>query len=210
MLNGSWRRTAFPCGCNSFKVEWASQFVEQYGYWAVFMWTFIEGESVFIAAAALAAAGVLEPWKVIVVAAVGAYIGHLVFFALGRWRGQALIQAVPALHRHYPKVNMILDRYAHWSIFIFQYLYGTRMAAAILFGCSSIGFVRFAGWQALNCISWSLVIYAVGHALGLAAVSMLDHFGVVGLVIALLLVGVLLLWGGGRLSQRLSQWWQGL
>jgi len=191
-------------------MEWASQFVTQYGYWAVFAWTFIEGESVFIAAAALAAAGMLEPWKVIVVAAIGAYAGHILFFALGRWKGVEWIHAVPALYRHYPKINVILDRYAHWSIFIFQYLYGTRMAAAILFGCSSIGLLRFAGWQALNCITWSLLIYSVGHLLGMAAITMLDRFGIIGLVTALLLLGAIFLWGGGKLQQRLSRWWQQL
>jgi len=194
----------------SFNMEWASQWVIEYGYWAVFAWTFIEGESVFIAAAALAATGILQPWKVITVAALGAYMGHLLFFAVGRWRGLALIQSVPALYRHYPKVNVILDRYAHWSIFIFQYLYGTRMVAAILFGCSSIGWIRFAGWQVVNCMTWALAIYAVGHLLGLAAVTMLDRFGVVGLVGVVLVVAVFFFWGGGRLHHRVTQWWQGL
>jgi len=173
-------------------MEWAQQFVEQYGYWAVFMWTFIEGESVFIAAAALAAAGLLTPWKVIVVAACGAYVGHMVFFAIGRWKGVEVIEAVPFLKRHHPKANKVLDRYAHWSIFIFQYLYGTRLVAAIMFGCSSIGFVRFALLQIINCITWAMVIYTVGHLLGVAGVAILHRFGIVGLIVALaiaLLIG---------------------
>jgi len=97
-------------------MEWAQQFVEQYGYWAVFLWTLIEGETVFIAAAALAAAGIMQPWKVIVVAASGAFIGHLIFFSLGRWRGMQIIESIPSLHRHYPKANIILDKYAHWFV----------------------------------------------------------------------------------------------
>jgi len=172
-------------------MDWAQQFVEQYGYWAVFIWTFIEGETVFIAAAALAAAGLMTPWKVIVVAACGAYIGHIVFFALGRWKGIALIESVPSLKRHYPKANVILDRYAHWSIFIFQYLYGTRLVAAILFGCSSIGFVRFALFQIINCLTWSLVIYTLGHLLGMAGVAILHRFGIFGLLIVLALAALL-------------------
>jgi membrane protein DedA with SNARE-associated domain len=189
-------------------MEWAQQFVEQYGYWAVFIWTFIEGESVFIAAAALAAAGLLQPWKVIVVAACGAYIGHIVFFIIGRWKGMAVINAVPFLKRHYPKANMVLDRYAHWSIFIFQYLYGTRLVAAIMFGCSSIGFARFALLQIINCITWAIVIYAVGHALGMAGVAILHRFGIAGLVAvivaALLLGGGIYLHYGHRLRKHLS------
>jgi len=172
-------------------MDWAQQFVEQYGYWAVFIWTFIEGETVFIAAAALAAAGIMTPWKVIVVAACGAYIGHIVFFALGRWKGMEIIERIPALKRHYPKANVVLDRYAHWSIFIFQYLYGTRLVAAILFGCSSIGFVRFALLQLFNCLIWSLAIYSVGHLLGMAGMAIVHQFGVVGLLIVLALAALL-------------------
>lgn len=166
-------------------MEWAQQFVEQYGYWAVFIWTFIEGETVFIAAAALAAAHIMQPWKVIVVAACGAFIGHMVFFWLGRWKGMQLILSVPFLARHYPKANLILDKYAHWSIFIFQYLYGTRLVAAILFGCSSIEFWRFFLLQIVNCISWAMVIYAVGHVLGTAGMAILNRFGLIGLLIAI-------------------------
>ncbi|TLS69173.1 hypothetical protein FE236_11685 [Mariprofundus erugo] len=174
-------------------MEWAQQLVEQYGYWAVFAWTFIEGESVFIAAAALAAAGMMTPWKVVTVAAVGAYVGHLFFFALGRWRGMAIIEALPFLKKHYPKANAVLDRYAHWSIFIFQYLYGTRMVAAIMFGCSTIGFTRFALLQVVNCLSWAIIIYSVGHLVGMAGVAILHHFGVYGLLAVVLAAAVVAL-----------------
>jgi membrane protein DedA with SNARE-associated domain len=175
-------------------MEWAQQFVEQYGYWAVFAWTFIEGETVFIAAAALAATGMLESWKVIVAAAIGAYVGHLTFFALGYWRGLDIINRISFLKRHYPKANMVLDKYAHWSIFIFQYLYGTRLVAAILFGCSTISFGRFAFLQSINCIIWAIVIYSVGHLLGMAGVAILHRFGIAGLIIVLSVIGIIGLW----------------
>jgi len=171
-------------------MEWAQQFVEQYGYWAVFIWTFIEGESVFLVAAGLAAAEVLTTWKVIVVAASGAFIGHMFFFTLGRWKGKKIIRAVPALRKHAPKANVILNKYAHWSIFIFQYLYGTRLAAAILFGCSSIEFWRFFLLQIINCITWSIIIYSIGHFLGMAAMSILHQFGVWGLIIILSIIAI--------------------
>jgi len=166
-------------------MDWAQQFVEHYGYWAVFIWTFIEGESVFIAAAALAAAHLMEPWKVILVAASGAFAGHMFFFALGRWKGLQIIESVPFFERHHPKADVILDKYAHWSIFIFQYLYGTRIVAAILFGCSSIELWRFIVLQILNCLSWALIIYAVGHVLGTAGMAIMDRFGLIGLFIAI-------------------------
>ncbi len=183
-------------------MELAQHFVQQYGYWAVFIWTFIEGESVFIAAAALSAAGLLYPGGVIMAAAAGAYAGHLFFFSLGRWRGMALINALPFLKRHYPKANVILDKYAHWSIFIFQYLYGTRIVAAILFGCSSISTTRFLLLQIVNCLSWAIIIYIAGHMLGLAALAILQRFGVAGLVLTLVLAAAIGLWFYFRYGHR--------
>jgi len=179
-------------------MEWAQQIIEQYGYWALFAGTFAEGEAVFIAAAALAAAGILEPWKVVVVAAIGAFIGHLFFFAIGRWRGMQIINSVEFLRTHHPKANKVLDHYAHWSVFIFQYLYGTRLVAAILFGCSSIEFWRFFLLQIVNCITWAIVVYAAGHFLGIAALQIIEHYGFIGLMMAIGIVAViaLLAWFG--------------
>ncbi|MDQ6974062.1 MAG: VTT domain-containing protein [Mariprofundaceae bacterium] len=182
-------------------MEWVQDLVEQYGYWAVLFWTFIEGESALIIAAAFAAAGMLTTWIVIAVAACGAFLGHLFFFGLGRWRGEQIIHAIPSLKRHAPKANMILDKYAHWSIFIFQYLYGTRLAAAILFGTSSISFQRFFLLQIINCITWACVIYSAGHFLGLAAMQVLHQFGLWGLIFVLILlatVGAWLYWHYGH------------
>ncbi len=176
-------------------MEWAYEIIEQYGYWAVFIWTFIEGETVFIAAAALAAADLMEPWKVIVVAALGAFSGHMFFFAVGRWRGYEIIDRVPILKKHYPKANKILDKHANWSVFIFQYLYGTRLVAAILFGASKIDFYRFFLLQIVNCITWALIIYTIGHILGVAGVSILHHFGAWGLLVVVI-VFMILAWLG--------------
>ncbi len=179
-------------------MEWAQQIIEQYGYWALFAGTFAEGEAVFIAAAALAAAGLLEPWKVIVVAAIGAFVGHLFFFAIGRWRGIQIINSFEFLRTHHSKANKVLDHYAHWSIFMFQYLYGTRIVAAIMFGCSSIEFWRFFLLQTLNCITWAIVVYAAGHFLGIAALGILEHYGFIGLmvVIGAIIIIALLTWFG--------------
>jgi len=179
-------------------MQWAQQIIEQYGYWALFLGTFAEGEAVFVAAAALAAAGLLTTWKVIAVAAAGAFAGHLFFFGLGHWRGMQVIQAVPFLRRHYPKTRAILDKYldhhGNWTIFIFQYLYGTRLVAAILFGCSSMTFWRFFFLQMLNCLTWALVVYAAGHFLGFAAMEILHQFGVWGLVVAMTILAMIGVW----------------
>lgn len=168
-------------------MEWAQHIVEQYGYWAVFIWTFIEGETALLVAAALASAGMMDSYELIAVAAFGAFSGHLFFFWIGRLHGLRVIRSVPFLLKHYPRskelLDKYLDQYGAFSIFIFQYLYGTRLVTAILFGCSSIKPWRFFLLQIINCAIWAIVIYSAGHLLGLGAQAILHRFGIYGLLI---------------------------
>jgi len=182
-------------GSKQMDLEFAKQMIDQYGYLAVFISTFIEGEVVVLAAAMLASAGLLQAHWVIAAAALGAFVGHIMFFAIGRWKGMQLIESIPSLRRHYPKANLVMDKYANWSVFIFQYLYGLRLVSAILFGCSTISFPRFLMLQVINCISWAALAFFAGHVIGKVAYEIFEMLGIYGLLLVILglaVVGLLL------------------
>jgi len=174
-------------------MELAREFIDQYGYLAVFLSTVIEGEVVVLAAAALAANGLLLPHWVIASAAAGAFVGHILLFSLGRWKGMQLVESFPFLRRHYPIANKVMDDYANWSIFIFQYLYGTRIISAILFGCSTISVSRFFLLQSINCIIWAFLAYFAGHLIGVVAMQIFDMIGLYGLLAVILVFGIVVL-----------------
>jgi len=174
-------------------LESAKQLIDQYGYLAIFFSTVIEGEFVVVAAAAIAAAGLLQAHWVIAAAALGAWVGHLLLFAVGRWKGMQLIESVPTLRRHYPKANLIMDKYANWSVFVCQYLYGMRLVSAMLFGCSTISLGRFMALQVINCIIWALLAYFAGHLIGLVAMRVFEMVGIYGLLLATALLAGLVL-----------------
>lgn len=174
-------------------LESAKQLIDQYGYLAIFLSTVIEGEFVVVAAAAIAAAGLLQAHWVIAAAALGAWVGHLLLFALGRWKGMQLIEAVPALRRHYPKANLVMDTYANWSVFVCQYLYGMRLVSAMMFGCSTISLARFMALQVINCIIWAMLAYFAGHMIGMLAMRVFEMVGIYGLMLAVALLAVSIL-----------------
>jgi len=193
-------------------LESAKQLIEQYGYLAIFLSTVIEGEFVVLAAAAIAATGLLQAHWVIAAAALGAWVGHMLLFAIGRWKGMQLIESVPSLRRHYPKANLVMDKYANWSVFIFQYLYGLRLVSAMLFGCSTITLGRFMALQVINCIVWAMLAYFAGHIIGMLAARIFEMVGIYGLLLSVAAVAFVLLvlyqrfahqWsrGGGRAAQ---------
>lgn len=168
-------------------LEWAKALIDQYGYLAVFISTVVEGEVLVIVAAALTASGLMRAEWVILAAAAGAFVGHLICFILGRWRGLQIVEAVPFLRKHYPKVNLLMDEYAHWSVFMFQYLYGLRIPSAIMFGASSVTWLRFFWLQTLNCLSWATLYFFAGNLIGMATIVIHETLGIEGVIIAGLL-----------------------
>jgi len=182
-------------------VDLARQLVADYGYLAVFVGTFLEGESVLLAAAFVAHHGLLSGPLVAAVAACGAWTGHVAFFALGRWRGRAWLFARPRLGAHARRADEIMVRHGWASVFILQYLYGTRVAGAILFGMSSFTLPRFLALQAVNCAVWAAVVTGAGYLLGatLELAARRLTWVTVGLV-ALALAGAL--WVAWRRTRR--------
>jgi len=141
--------------------------VTHHGLVAVFAGTFFEGEGILIAAAVLAGEGVLHPLSVWVTAACGAWVGHLVWFLTGRWVGRHRWTARWTwFTQRLAEADRIIQRHPGWSIFILQYLYGTRMIGAAAFGLTHLSFRRFMWYQAANCLVWAAVIGAVGYFLG--------------------------------------------
>jgi len=173
--------------------EFARHLIDQYGYLAIFISMFIEGEIFLLAATVLVRGGLLQAHWVITYAALGTFVAHMIFFAIGRWRGMELIDAVPFLRRHYPKANIVMDRYANWSVYICQYIYGMRLISAVLFGCSTISTARFAVLQLINCITWTLLIYFAGHLLGALAARVIEAAGLYGLLAAITLLSAAIL-----------------
>lgn len=147
-------------------MELARQLVADYGYLAVFVGTFLEGETVLLAAAFAASHGLLAGPLVVVTAAGGAWAGHVFFFAVGRWKGRAWLFARRRLGRHARRADDVIVRHGWTSVFILQYLYGARIAGALLFGISSFTLPRFLFLQAVNCVTWAAVVTAAGYLLG--------------------------------------------
>ncbi|MBI5136785.1 MAG: DedA family protein [Nitrospirae bacterium] len=144
-------------------MELARQLVADYGYLAVFVGTFLEGEAVLLCAGFAAHQGLLSAPLVVLTAALGAYTGHIAFFFAGRWKGRAWLFGHRRLGRHARKADRIITRNGWTSVFVLQYLYGARIAGALAFGMSSFRLPRFLALQTVNCLVWAAVVTAAGY-----------------------------------------------
>lgn len=149
--------------------------IERFGTLAVFIGTFLEGETILILAGVLAHAGRLHLPGVITAAFFGSWTGHLVWFEVGRRRGPALLEHKPALRGGFDRVEGLIARFGVLTLFVTQYLYGTRLTSAVAFGMSRMSRLRFALLQVPNCLVWSVVVATLGYVFGEAAARALGR-----------------------------------
>src|SRR5213078_3171707 len=166
--------------------------LQKFGYLAVLVGTFLEGETILVLAGFFAERGYLRLPLVIVCAFSGAYVGHVFWFWLGRTQGVKLLDRFPKMKKHFGRGIRIFERYGAPAIFITQWLYGLRVTCAVIIGISRISAIKFIVYEAITCIIWAIIIACAGYYFGRAVESVLGraaHIEKYGLLI-LVLVGV--------------------
>lgn len=168
-----------------------AEWVQSYGYLAVAVGTFLEGETVLLIAGAAAARGHLSLPGVIAVAMLSSFLADQLFFLVGRRYGVALLARYPALQPRAARVNDLLNRYQTPLILSVRFLYGLRIAGPIAIGMSRVSWPRFVLLNGLGALLWAVLIASVGYGAGHALVHLrkeVDADEVWGLAALLMLV----------------------
>jgi membrane protein DedA with SNARE-associated domain len=172
----------------------AEVLLERFGYLAIFIGTFLEGEAILVIAGFFAERGHMKIVPVTLVGFLGAYVGHLFWFWLGRVHGVKLLDRFPRMKNHFGKGIRMFERYGAAAIIITQWLYGLRITCAVIVGVSKISLVKFLFYEAVSCAIWAVVIAALGYYFGAAIETVLgraEHVEKWGLlVIIVIAVGV--------------------
>ena len=170
----------------------AELLLQKFGYLAVFIGTFLEGETILVMAGFFAERGYLEIFLVILTAFIGAYAGHICWFWLGRTQGVKLLDRFPKMKKHFGKGIRMFERYGAPAIFITQWLYGLRVTCAVIIGISKISTTKFLIYEAATCAVWAAAIGCLGYYFGRAVERVLGkaaHIEKWGLL-ALVIIGV--------------------
>lgn len=141
-------------------------FIENYGYLAILIGTFFEGETILILAGLAAHLGYLQlPW-VIAAAFTGSLAGDQLYFRLGRRHGQRWLERRPRWQRRSHRVLVLLERHQTLLIIGFRFLYGLRTAAPFVIGMSGISPQRFLLLNTIGALLWSVAVGVLGYLFG--------------------------------------------
>jgi len=149
--------------------------IEHYGYAAIFIGTFLEGETILVIAGFLAHRGYLELGWVIAWAFFGTYAGDQLFFYIGRSRGMALLDKRPHWRLRSQRVFDLLERHQVLVILGFRFLYGLRTVTPFLIGMSGVRPLRYLILNGLGALVWAIAVGGLGFVLGQALELFLQH-----------------------------------
>jgi membrane protein DedA with SNARE-associated domain len=150
--------------------------IENYGYLAILVITFIEGETIVILAGIAAHLGLLELHWVIVTAIVGSVSGDQLWYYMGRRWGPKIIARRLSWQEGAQKVYKHLERHQYWLILTFRFYYGIRNVTPFVIGSAQIPRLRFFVLNLIGAIVWAICFSFSGYFLGKAFEEFIDGY----------------------------------
>ena len=140
--------------------------LQTYGYWAVLIGTFAEGETVLVLGAFAAHRGYLAlPW-VILAAFIGTLMGDQLFFYLGRKHTQWVLARRPSWKARIDRAQQLLERFRTLLILGFRFMYGLRTIIPFLMGMSSVSTKKIIILDVIAALVWAVVVGTGGYLFG--------------------------------------------
>lgn len=210
-----WRRHFWRCleptregatvgGVSSHEI---THLIHEYGLIVVFLATGLQAMCLPVpGGTALVAAGIDASTKhglpvvwVIVAGALGALVGTMIGFALGRWRGDRVLVRLGRLVRREPErveeLRRWFQNHALAPLFIARFITGTRNVAGLVAGATGIPVLRVLWVSAIACVAWSALItleyYFAGHVILGAPTWLQITLVIVGIVATVVLLRLL-------------------
>ena len=148
--------------------------IDAYGYLAVFVGAFLEGETVLALAGLAASRGYLDFYTVAVVALVAGFAGDQLYFFLGRSNGSRILARFPDAQARAHRFDELLSRWHAPLIVAIRFMYGFRIVGPILLGMGRVPAWKFMVWNLLGAAIWAPLIAGIGYAFGSVLKSVLS------------------------------------
>jgi len=169
--------------------------IENYGFAAILVGTFLEGETILVLAGLAAHLGYLNLPMVILAAFLGSLSGDQLYFYLGRKHSFYILKHKPSWGPRIAKFNRLLERYHTLLILSFRFLYGLRTVSPFAMGMSSVSTSRFVVLNAIGAFAWAVCFGVGGYLFGQALeifIGKIKHYEVQ--LFALIALLGLLIW----------------
>lgn len=140
--------------------------IATYGYLAIAIGTFFEGETIVVLGGFAAHQGYLSFPFVLLNAFLGTFLGDQLYFYIGRVKGKSILTHRPRWKSKSEKIISLFHKHHIALILGFRFVYGIRTITPFILGWMRIAPARFLVLNFLGAGAWAIGIGALGYAFG--------------------------------------------
>lgn len=167
-----------------------SELIGQYGLYAVFFLTMVEGDITLLLAGVLghsAFFGEHSFLKVLMAGTFGGMVSDAVAYGVGRLFGSSVRDC-----RFYrlasPRIERLTEKFGPLSIFLSKYVYGLRTASCVFYGVGRMRLAKFLPLAFASCFVWVFVLTGAGYFFSGAITQIIGDFHQLGIYLLLIVV----------------------
>lgn len=143
------------------------EFLQNYGYFALSVGTFFEGETAILVASSLVSSGFFKWPYAVAFGFFGSFISDWLYFGIGRLNGKYFIDKRPNLKAKIQPAQNFFKTNRLQILFSYRFLYGFRVILPLMIGMSDIKAIHYLGYSVAAGLLWATTVSSVGYFAGL-------------------------------------------
>ena len=170
-------------------------FIHDWGYIALFLYSFGGGMLAIAIAGVFASSGELDITYVLIVATIANFIGDQFLFTIARNNKAYAKQMMQKHKRKIALAHLMMRKYGSWAILFQKYIYGIKTLIPLAIGLTKFDGKKFMLFNFIGTVIWSLVIGISAYFIGAIFLSSIEEFktyGVVFLIVIILSITIFL------------------
>jgi membrane protein DedA with SNARE-associated domain len=141
-------------------------FLNEYGYFALMVGTFLEGETAILVASSLINEGLFKIPQTVLFGFAGSFISDWVYYGIGYLNGKYFLAKRPKLQAKLYPVQSFLRKNSTQVLLTYRFLYGFRVIIPISIGLSKIKPSKFLLFSIISGILWATSVSLIGYSIG--------------------------------------------
>ena len=146
--------------------SWWVRLLPKYGYLAILVAAFWEGEVVLIAAGTLCGRGYLDWRLTILAAAIGGSAGDQIYFYAAHERAARAIKKSKRLSKWYPKISKFVLRHSTVAVLLSRFAAGFRISIPLVCATAGMPAKKYSVLSLISGFAWASFWVAVSYQAG--------------------------------------------
>jgi len=169
-------------------------FIQDWGYIALFLYSFGGGMVALIVASILSYSGDLNIFITLIVAGSANFIGDQFLFFIARNNKNQAKQMMAKHQRKIALAHLLMRKYGFVIIFLQKYIYGIKTLVPLAMGLTKYDIKKFLFFNVLATIVWTLIIGVSSYMLGELIYTYTEHFKTYGIAFVVIVLLIIAYW----------------